>query len=121
MWRVCNVSAFGAIASSRQSLEGIMQFVIHYTDRKQSGDIRQRLRTEHLEYRRGFLPKLLLAGPILAEDGETFVGSLIIVESTSRQEAEDIARGDPYVSAGLFETITIMPYRVMLARFPNPT
>ncbi len=57
---------------------------------------------------------MLLAGPFLSEDGERPVGSLLIMEYDDLDQARAFAEGDPYARAGLFESVTIRPFRKVL-------
>ena len=63
--------------------------------------------------------KLLVAGPTLSEDGGDMTGSLIIIEAKERAEAEAFTRDDPYSQAGLFESVTIKPWKLVFARDQN--
>ncbi len=63
--------------------------------------------------------RLVLAGPfpaIDAEDpGETgFAGSLVVAQFDSLEEAQEWAAADPYVSAGVYERISVKPFRKVL-------
>ena len=62
--------------------------------------------------------KLAFAGPYLAADGKTPVGSLVVFEATDLAEAEAIAKADPFFKAGLFVSMTITPFRVTLQNLP---
>ncbi len=57
---------------------------------------------------------MLLAGPFLSEDGERPVGGLLIMEFDDQGQARAFAEGDPYAQAGLFESVTIRPFRKVL-------
>jgi uncharacterized protein len=56
----------------------------------------------------------VLAGPTLAADGTTPTGSLIVLEAADLAAAEDAAAQDPYAAAGLFDRVTIEPFRLVL-------
>ena len=63
--------------------------------------------------------KLLVAGPHPAidnvEPGEAgFTGSLIIAEFDSLDDAQHWADSDPYVEAGVYQTVTIKPFKKVL-------
>lgn len=90
-----------------------MQFAVHYLDRTDPGDIRQRLRDAHIAYRKGLRRQLLLAGPLLSESGSP-VGSLVLLEAENPSEARKLANSDPYAVAGLFETVAVHKYRIMV-------
>jgi uncharacterized protein len=89
-----------------------MQFAVHYLDRADPGDIRQRLRDAHIAYRKGLGRQLLLAGPLLSESGSP-MGSLVLLEAENHSEASKLAHSDPYAVAGLFETVAVHNYRIM--------
>ena len=72
-----------------------MPYAVHYLDRANAGDVRQRHREAHIAYRKGLGDKLLLAGPLLSEDGKP-VGSLVLLEAGSLSEAKNVAQSDPY-------------------------
>ena len=63
--------------------------------------------------------RLILAGPFPAIDAEDpgeagFTGSLIVAEFDSLKEAQEWAAADPYVSAGVYERISVKPFRKVL-------
>ena len=65
--------------------------------------------------------RLILAGPHPAVDSEDpgqegFSGSLVVAEFESLEEARTWADADPYVSAGVYEKVTIKPFKKV---FPN--
>lgn len=89
-----------------------MLYAVHYLDKIDAGDIRQLHRDAHIAYRKGLGDRLLLAGPLLSEDGKP-VGSLVLLEAASLEEAKGIARSDPYAAAGLFDQILVHGYKIM--------
>ncbi len=66
-------------------------------------------RPAHLDYLKGVGDGLKLAGPFLGEDGKPN-GSLVVVETADKAEAEKIAANDPYALAGLFADVTVRPW-----------
>lgn len=88
-----------------------------------AGSLAQRLavRPAHLERLEQLKAegRLLLAGPHPAIDSEDpgpagFSGSLVVAEFPSLEAAEDWARNDPYVAAGVFAEVTVKPFRKVL-------
>jgi len=78
-------------------------------------------RSAHIERIRKLVEegRLLVAGPHPAIDAEDpgdagFTGSLIIAEFDSLDDARAWADGDPYVSAGVFQQVTVKPFRKVL-------
>ncbi len=88
-----------------------MHFAIINHDKPDSFDLRMTTREVHLDYLRAVGDDLLVAGPILSDDGETPIGSVLIVEAESLDAAKAFAAGDPYAQAGLFQSSDVMPWR----------
>ena len=88
-----------------------MHFAIVNHDKPDSLELRMSTREVHLDYLRGVGDKLLVAGPILSDDGETPIGSVLIVEAESLDAAKAFAASDPYAEAGLFVSSVVMPWR----------
>jgi uncharacterized protein YciI len=84
-----------------------MQFVIHAYDKPNSLDVRVANRPDHIDYVKARGAGLLIAAPMIAEDGETPMGTVLIIEAENKQEAEDFAANDPYAKAGLFAEVRI--------------
>lgn len=60
--------------------------------------------------------RLILAGPHPAIDSEDpgpagFSGSLIIAEFISLEDARQWADADPYVAAGVYQSVTVKPFK----------
>ena len=88
-----------------------MIFMIRCTDKPDSAEIRQQTREEHLAYIREHLQDVYCAGPLLGEDGQTPVGSLLLMDFPTRAYAEAFAQADPYNQAGLFQEVEIKPWK----------
>ena len=63
--------------------------------------------------------RLVLAGPYPAVDngdpGDAgFTGSLIVAEFDSLERAQTWADTDPYVTAGVYEKVTVKPFKKVL-------
>ena len=93
-----------------------MYFILHCIDKPNSLAIRNETRAAHLDYFGAQAAKVKLAGPLLDDDHATPKGSLLIVETKDRAEAERLAAGDPYDQAGLFESVTITPWKWVIGR-----
>lgn len=88
-----------------------MLYMFHCTDKAGGIDIRMANRPDHVAYLEQHADRIFAAGPLLTEDGQGMVGSLLIVECADRAAADEFAAGDPYAKAGLFESVTIRPWR----------
>ncbi|MET4027635.1 uncharacterized protein YciI [Marinobacter sp. MBR-99] len=63
--------------------------------------------------------RLLVAGPHPAIDSPDpgdagFSGSLVIAEFESLEQAQAWADADPYIEAGVYQSVTVKPYKVVL-------
>ena len=63
--------------------------------------------------------RLILAGPHPAIDSEDpgeagFTGSLVIAEFISLESAQSWADADPYMNAGVYEKVTVKPFKHVL-------
>ena len=88
-----------------------MKYVLICEDKKDSLDVRLANRDKHLAFIGELGDRVSLAGPMLSDDGEGMVGSVLIIEAESASEIQAIADEDPYALAGLFEKVTIRPFR----------
>ena len=78
-------------------------------DKINSEELRKEVRPNPLHYLQNF--DIKLAGPILSDDQQTMIGSLILLECEDKEAAETFASNDPYNIAGLFESVEISPFR----------
>lgn len=98
-----------------------MLYLIYSEDVSDSLPLRKKARPAHLE-RVELLKqqgRLVIAGPCPAIDNEDpgeagFTGSLIIAEFDSIDEALQWADTDPYVEAGVYQQVTVKPYKQVL-------
>lgn len=97
-----------------------MLFIILCTDKTNHGELRAATRPAHLEHIKPLVDagRLIVAGPIPSEASPdpsvAIEGSLIIADFDTQTDAEQWAVNDPYALAGLFESVTIKPYRKAL-------
>ena len=63
--------------------------------------------------------RLVIAGPFPAIDSPDpgpagFTGSLVVAEFDSKEDAQRWADEDPYVDAGVYESVIVKPYKLVL-------
>lgn len=63
--------------------------------------------------------RVLIAGPHPAIDSEDpgeagFTGSLVVVEFPSLSDAQAWADDDPYIAAGVYESVIVKPFKLVL-------
>jgi uncharacterized protein len=88
-----------------------MQFAIYCKDKAGSAHVRADNRPAHLEHLKKYQSHLVCTGPLLTEDGQGMVGSLLVVEFPDRSATEAFAVADPYAKAKLFQSVEITPFR----------
>ncbi|CAH0540427.1 YciI family protein [Vibrio marisflavi] len=95
-----------------------MWYVIFSTDVKDSLEKRKSVRAKHLERLQKLQDegRLLTAGPMPAidsdEPGEAgFTGSTVIAQFDSILDAQSWAESDPYVGAGVYESVIVKPFK----------
>jgi uncharacterized protein len=92
-----------------------MHFIVTARDRPGSGELRAANRPAHLEHAGAHDASIVVAGALLDEDGAP-KGSLFIFRAPDKAAVEEIMAADPYARAGLFETVTIEPWRWTINR-----
>lgn len=98
-----------------------MWYSIVSEDIENSLTLRSQARPQHL-YRLNILKeqgRLLVAGPQPAIDNVDpgaagFTGSLIIAEFNSLEDAQHWAEADPYVAAGVYQSVSVKPFKKVL-------
>jgi len=92
-----------------------MLYCVYAVDKPNSLEIRMGARPAHLEWASAFMDKIKMAGPLLSDDGETMAGSMFVMEHDGTiEELRAFFVNDPYNQAGLFESVTIRPYKALL-------
>jgi len=84
------------------------------TDKPGAGELRQQTRETHLAHLREHESAVVSAGPLLSGNGEPPIGSLLIVEAGSLDEARAMIEADPYTKAGVFARVDVHPWRWVL-------
>ena len=99
----------------------MMCYVIIGEDRAGTLDQRMAARPDHVARLQALQAegRLLLAGPCPAIDSPDpgpagFSGSVIIAEFASLEAAKTWADADPYVAAGVYEKVTVKPFKKVL-------
>ena len=86
-------------------------FVVHCKDKPGAARVRLDNRTAHLDFLKGYGAKVVMAGPVLTDDRQSMVGSVLVLDFVERAELDAFLAADPYARAGLFEGITVLPWR----------
>ena len=98
-----------------------MYYSIVGIDNDNSLEKRLSVRPAHLERLQQLLNegRLLVAGPNPAIDNEDpgpngFTGSIIIAEFDSLEAAQQWADADPYIEAGVYQSVMVKPFKKVL-------
>ncbi|MDF0749134.1 YciI family protein [Marinobacter sp. 71-i] len=98
-----------------------MYYAIISEDVEDSQPLRSSARPAHIARLKALRDegRLLVAGPHPAldtpEPGEAgFTGSLVIAEFDSLESAQAWADADPYVDAGVYQQVTVKPFKAVL-------
>jgi len=98
-----------------------MWYVIYSRDSEGSLERRLQARPEHVARLHALRDqgRLLLAGPRPAIDSEDpgpagFQGSLVVAEFDSLPEAQAWVDAEPYLAAGVYESVEISPFKRLL-------
>ncbi|GAA0198430.1 YciI family protein [Kangiella japonica] len=98
-----------------------MLYMIYSEDVENSLPLRAKARPAHIERLEALKNegRLIMAGPLPAIDANDpaeagFSGSLIVAEFDSLEDAENWAKADPYIEAGVYQNVTVKPYKKVL-------
>lgn len=98
-----------------------MWYAIWAEDAPETLSLRMEVRPRHLARLEQLQAegRLMLAGPLPAIDSENpgpagFTGSLVIAEFDSLVTAENWAKADPYLEAGVYARVTVKPFKKAL-------
>jgi uncharacterized protein YciI len=87
-----------------------MNYVIHCLDH--SGAVERRI--QHYDAHKAYLAaapvRILVSGPLLADDEETMIGSCFLIEADSLATAQAFHDEDPFKAAGIWEKVSIRPF-----------
>lgn len=88
-----------------------MLYIIYQEDRPDGAAIRAAARDAHFAYLDEHEDILVLGGALMAEDGATRTGSVLIVNVPGMAEAEAFSENEPFRRAGLFSSVKISRMR----------
>jgi uncharacterized protein YciI len=88
-----------------------MLYVVYMEDGPRSGEIRAAEREAHLACLDQHKDILVLGGALLADDGTTRIGSMLVLNVPGREVAEAFSVKEPFRRAGLFASVRITRMR----------
>ncbi len=84
-----------------------MLYIVYQIDGPDSPEIRAATRDAHFKYLDEHEDILVLGGAMLADDGKTRTGSVLIINAENLAAAEAFSENEPFRRAGLFERVEI--------------
>jgi hypothetical protein len=87
-----------------------MHFVVHCLDHADALDTRLANYEDHKAYLASAPVKLVISGPLLADDAETMIGSMFLIEADDKAAVEEFNRSDPFARNGVWEQVAIHPF-----------
>lgn len=89
-------------------------FVFQGLDKAGALELRKATRPAHLEWIAKLDPRVKIGGPVLADDGQTPVGSMLVVEAETLAAANALFAEDPYAAAGLWQSTSVRPFNWLI-------
>ena len=90
-----------------------MLFVVHALDKENMLPTRAkhyRAHRVHLDRAEDHRVGVVTAGTLVADDGETPVGSIFVIDAADRAAVDAFTRSDPYHANGVWERVQIHRY-----------
>ena len=95
-----------------------MAYVLICKDKPDAAQVRLDNRAAHIEFAKSWGSAVAIGGPMLSEPDDAgeqqMIGSLIVLDLDTRAEVDRFVASDPYGIAGLFESVTVQPYKIAL-------
>ena len=88
-----------------------MLYIIYQEDRPDGAAIRAAQREAHFAYLDAHEDILVLGGALMAEDGKTRTGSVLIINVPDLAAAERFSENEPFRKAGLFSSVKVSRMR----------
>ena len=84
-----------------------MLFCLHILDKPGRVDTRKKLVDAHRAYQTQCGVDITLSGPLLAEDGETMIGSMFLIEAHDEAAVQAFIDGDPFTKNNVWGDTTL--------------
>jgi uncharacterized protein YciI len=84
-----------------------MLFTFFLIDKPGSAELRQRVRPAHKDYLATMSDRMAFAGPLTHDDGQTMLGSLLVIDFPNRDAAHAWIAQEPFTLAGLYASTSV--------------
>lgn len=88
-----------------------MPFMIYSVDKPNSKPIRDEHRAAHFAFLEKHQERLLASGGLQDDAGERFIGSCILLDVDTREQAQAFVNEDPFTKAGLAQEVVIKRWK----------
>jgi len=88
-----------------------MLFAFHILDKPDTTEQRLALRPSQYEHLGKVEDRMVTGGPLLAADGETMIGSLLVIDFEDLTAAQAWLDQAPFTTGGVFGEASIKPYK----------
>ncbi len=88
-----------------------MLFAFILIDKPDHAELRLRVRPVHKDYLAAVAERIAFAGPLTHDDGQTMLGSLLVIEFPSHDAAHAWLAAEPFTLAGLYASTTIHAFK----------
>lgn len=89
----------------------MMPYLIYAVDYEGMDAEREAIRSDHRKYLQSFGEKVLASGALLADDQNTVIGGITLLDVESRDEAIAFEKDDPYAIRGIRNEVKIIYWR----------
>ncbi|MFZ6645185.1 YciI family protein [Undibacterium sp. TJN25] len=87
-----------------------MIYIFHLLDKPDSLALRTELRPRHKAYLAEVVDRIAFAGPLMSEDGNSMLGSLLAIDFASREEALRWQADEPFTKGGVYGSVSVLPF-----------
>lgn len=88
-----------------------MLFAFYLLDKPGASEQRLELRPAQYEHLGKVEDRMVTGGPLLADDGETMIGSLLVIDFPDRAAAEAWLADAPFTNGGVYGDATVLAYK----------
>lgn len=88
-----------------------MLYCFHNIDKPDAAGLRQEIRPVHKAYLAQVAHRIAFAGPLLAEDGVTMQGSLLVIDFADLAAAQAWIDQEPFTAAGVYESVSVRAFQ----------
>ena len=87
-----------------------MLYVIYCRDNLSTPGRRDAFYDAHRAYLKNARIKILIAGPYLSTGGDQKIGSMLVVEAETLEQAEAFQKNDPFALNEVWHEVNVHPY-----------